>query len=156
MISRESLLPQYRKILLPACLKYVASLGVSVGYDLHIVRTLDWLKAWEAPITFAEVERAVQGDSELSFSDTDGFDTKSEDGVFRRNPAIVWKGGPFCWWDRDEIRCKNPLEPMIVKLIQMARALNAYVIGDDGERYEIRDGSSRKQQIVRIAPRLEL
>jgi hypothetical protein len=37
-----------------------------------------------------------------------------------------------------------------MKLAQMARALNAYAVGDDGERYEIKKGFLGKEKLAGI------
>lgn len=42
-----------------------------MGYDLHVVRTLDWLEAAKSPITREEVDRLIDQDPELQWSPSD-------------------------------------------------------------------------------------
>lgn len=39
-----------------------------MAYDLHLVRTSDWLDAADAPITKADVDALILADAELSWS----------------------------------------------------------------------------------------
>jgi len=42
------------------------------------------------------------------------------------------------WWDRSgEVNTKNPDEAVIAKLVVIAKALNARVLGDDDEIYGV-------------------
>jgi len=60
---------------------------------------------------------------------------------------ITWRDQPSFWWYRDEIRCSGPDEAQQLKLLEMARALKAYAIGDDGEIYEGDKGSKFRPTI---------
>ncbi len=104
-----------------------------MGYDLHIVRTKDWTEAASAPITKQEVDALIRADSELSWSSTDYVDMEDEAGVSTRYYMIAWQGEPCFWWFRDQIQCSGPNEAQVAKLVQMARALKAHAVGDDGE-----------------------
>ncbi len=47
-------------------------------------------------------------------------------------PEGIWP----IWWDSTgELLTKNAEQPMILKLVAIASALNARVLGDDGELY---------------------
>jgi len=105
-----------------------------VAYDVHIVRTKDWLKSSESPITKRDVEAAIAADPELEWSTSDYVDMTDDCGSITRYSMIAWNGVPSFWWCRDEIRCSGPDDTQIVKLIRIAQALNGYVVGDDGER----------------------
>jgi hypothetical protein len=59
-------------------------------------------------------------------------------GTTTRYHMIIWRGSPCFWWYRDQILCSGADDAQQLKLAQMARALNAFAVGDDGERYEIR------------------
>jgi hypothetical protein len=48
------------------------------------------------------------------------------------------------------IETSSPDEPQQLKLTQIARALNAFVVGDDGERYESRKNLFGKQKVLEI------
>ena len=108
-----------------------------MGYDLHIVRTEDWTKAANAPITRSEVDALIAADSELAWSTTDSVDMKYAAGASTRRFMITWRGAPCFWWDRDHIQCSDPDDAQQAKLIEMARALSAATVGDDGEIYPL-------------------
>ena len=109
-----------------------------MGYDLHIVRTSDWLDAATSPITREEVAKLIESDLDLEWSVSDFIDMKDETGKAVRFPLIAWRGRScFCWY-RDQIVCKDPDRDQTAKMIHIADALNAQVIGDEGEKYVLR------------------
>src|SRR5262245_35665016 len=106
-----------------------------MAYDLHIVRAKNWLEASTAPITKGDVDALIASDSELAWSATDYVDMRDDVGGVTRYWMITWRGQPcFCWY-RDHIQCSRPDEGQRQKLVQMARALKAHAVGDDGEVY---------------------
>jgi len=121
-----------------------------MGYDLHIVKTKDWMDAASAPITKPEVDALIAGDPELEWSTTDYVSMSDDAGVVTDYYLIKWKGTSCFWWYRDQIECKNPDDAQQFKLAQMARKLNAFAIGDDNERYEIKKGFFGKEKLVVI------
>lgn len=108
-----------------------------MAYDLHVVRTKDWAEAANAPITKQDVDALIATDSELAWSTTDYGDMNDEAGVSTRYYMIKWRGEPCFWWYRDQILCSGADDSQLLKLVQMARALNAHAVGDDGEIYPI-------------------
>ena len=96
-----------------------------MGYDLHITRKHD--RADEAGPTINPQEwlAVLDADPELSRATDAGDDTL----------AGAWKGDTLFWFTEGEIRCKNPDEPVIRKMVEIAERLGATVQGDDGERY---------------------
>ena len=124
-----------------------------MGYDLHIVRTRDWSDADQHPITKDDIDSLIAADPELSWSKSDFFEvTNSKTGeitrITSRYYAIEWKGTSAFWWNGHEIVCKAPPEPEQMKMIKMAQALGAMVIGDDGELYTIRKRLFGRESIV--------
>ncbi|SFS09844.1 hypothetical protein SAMN05421771_1707 [Granulicella pectinivorans] len=124
-----------------------------MGYDLHIVRTREWADAEEEPILLDEVEALVAADPELRWSPSLDSVVTTPDGAEIRyraaqNPAIQWREISAFRWSGDQIECKNPTPEQIVKLAQMARALNAYLVGDDGELYELKKKLFGGEKIV--------
>ncbi len=103
-----------------------------MAYDLHVTRP--------EPISRDELDRVIAGDPELSWSLEDYVDIADEDGLVARYPLICWRGRPCFWLWRGEVLCSGPEDHQIVRLIQMAESLGARVVGDEGERYEIRKG----------------
>lgn len=118
-----------------------------MAYDIHIVRTKDWTEAATAPITRQDVEALIATDSELAWSTTDFVDMSDDAGVSTRYFMITWRGEPCFWWYRDQIQCSGPDDEQQLKLAHIARALNAYAVGDDGERYEIKKGFFGKENL---------
>jgi hypothetical protein len=108
-----------------------------MSYALHLTRTEDWTQAATAPITKPDVDALIAADPELAWSTTDHLDMKDETGAITRYFMITWRGKSFCWWNRNEIECSGPDDAQILKLVQMARALNAHAVGDDGELYPL-------------------
>jgi len=110
-----------------------------MGYDLHIVRTREWSDAYKKPIPKWEIDELIRSDKELSWSKTDYLDMRDEgSGRVVRYWMVEWNKGSTFWWYRDQIQHKNPDKREQIKMIQMAVALKAMVVGDDGERYELR------------------
>lgn len=106
-----------------------------MAYDLHLVRTNNWLDAADAPVTKADVDALILSDTELSWS-VDYIDMQV-DGEVKRFHLIDWKGEPFFWWYQDQIKFNSPDQNALIKLVRMAEMLNAVVVGDDGEHYTL-------------------
>jgi hypothetical protein len=124
-----------------------------MAYDLHIVRTRDWTDAASAPITRQDVDALIAADSELEWSKADHVDMRDDTGAVTRYWMINWRGQPCFWWYRDQIQCSGPNEAQQFKLTQMARALGAFAVGDDGETYDT-GGSAPRQPATSIAKRV--
>jgi hypothetical protein len=115
-----------------------------MAHDLHIVRTKNWLEASSAPITRRDVDTLMASDPELAWSTTDYVDMSDDGGAVTRYWMMTWRGQPCFWWCRDQIQCSGPDEAQQSKLVQMARALNAFVVGDDGEIHHSDGGPLRR------------
>jgi len=50
------------------------SAAEAMAYDLHVVRTKDWLEASSAPITKEDVDALIASDPELEWSTSDYID----------------------------------------------------------------------------------
>jgi hypothetical protein len=111
--------------------------GLAVAYDLHVVRTENWLDAATRPVAKGDVDALIASDPELEWSTTNYVDMADEKGVITRYWMITWDGEACFWWYRDQIQCSSPDEAKISKLVQMARSLDARVLGDDGEIYPL-------------------
>ena len=108
-----------------------------MAYDLHIVRTKDWTMAADKPVTKQDVDALIGSDGELKWSTTDYVDMKGATGAVTRYWMIAWRGQPCFWWYRDQIQCSDPDHAQQAKLVGMADALDALVMGDDGEEYPL-------------------
>lgn len=105
-----------------------------MGYDLHITRAAFYYENDGRWITAEEWLRFVEEDSELRLAGYNG------------DFFALWSGKsqyPDAWfdWYKGNIYTKNPDDPMIDKMVEMARKLNAKAQGDDGEIY-VGGGSS--------------
>ncbi len=106
------------------------------GYDLHVVRTEDWIDSESNPITRLDRDRLIATDSTLARSTTDYVETTGKDDTIARYFAIAWNGVATFWWVGSEVTCKKASNAQVLKLIEMAETLGARDVGDDGERYE--------------------
>src|SRR5687768_13664545 len=105
-----------------------------MAYDVHIVRTQDWLDAANDPITKEQVDALIASDPELAWSTEDWVDMRDGRGQkVTRYYMILWKGQPCFWWYRDQIKCSRPSEDQVGKMVEMAARIRANVLGDDGE-----------------------
>jgi hypothetical protein len=108
-----------------------------MGYDLHITRKEDWSDEDGPTISEAEWRCVIEEDPELQL-DTETSCTMS-DGEY---VYAAWNGEPGALgYYNGEITTKNPEQPLIRKMVSIARRLNATVQGDDGEIYR-EDGTS--------------
>jgi hypothetical protein len=119
-----------------------------MAYDLHVVRTKNWLESASVPITKPDVDALVASDPELEWSATDYVDMSDDAGTVTRYYMIRWRGEPCFWWYRDQIQCAGPNDEQQLKLAQIARVLKGYAVGDDGERYELHKGLLGKEKLV--------
>lgn len=108
-----------------------------MAYDLHIVLTDDWTDAAEQPITRERVDALIAADPELAWSTEDFVDmADAPGGEVTRYFAILWRGAPAFLWMAGEITCSSPNAAQVEKMVELASALGAHVMGDDGEVYE--------------------
>ena len=123
-----------------------------MGYDLHVVRTRHWADAKLVPISKLEVEAVVAADPDLDWSSDDYIEMKDDSGSITRYLMINWNGLPSFWWYRDKILGSGLNEDGIRKLIDIAGALNAHVVGDDGEHYVLRQRILGGLRVTRVVP----
>jgi hypothetical protein len=116
-----------------------------VGYEVHITRKNNWFGDDGLSISCDEWLQYVLNDPEMR---ADGYaEAPLPDHSTLRidHPSIaVWTtysghgvSGNMVWFMHfeDRITVKNPDEEILVKMYQIASALNAKVQGDDGEEY---------------------
>jgi hypothetical protein len=102
--------------------------GAPGSSHVHIVRTDRWQDAANAPITKNDVDELIVSDSELAWSVAKWHDEA-------KPFTILWQGAPCFWWDRHEIVCEKPSGEQLAKMIDIAVALDANVLGADGTEY---------------------
>ncbi|MFT3932561.1 MAG: hypothetical protein QM726_03005 [Chitinophagaceae bacterium] len=117
-----------------------------MGYELHIIRLNDYDNEDEiSNITLSEWINYVEADNELNL--TNGYNSKfpGQPDIWNESPGFCkWIGHPDAkeesipWLDfnRGSISAKYPDKHTIGKMIKIAQALNAKVIGDDGEYWD--------------------
>ena len=95
----------------------------------------------------------VHADPTLKIDTLSYSNRRTKDGIIEREHPIVWVGhpdqaidGPNFWHDDGRIYRKNPDDPTLRKMIEIAQKLGARVVGDDDEEYEEIDGKIRVHQ----------
>ena len=108
-----------------------------MGYNLYITRAKSWLDAGDSPIPQSAWDELVATDPELERSTVDYFE-QSVGGKTKRYYDVKWlahrEAVPF-FLVNGAIEVKNPDEATVIKMVQMARQLDAHVIGEDDEEY---------------------
>lgn len=104
-----------------------------MGYNLRITRRQHGSNAPLSPITLSEWRELVTSDPEFRCDPSNGDDVALWVG-----PSALEVAGLF--WHDGEIESKYPDAALIEKMVELAAALDARVVGDDGEVYG-REGS---------------
>lgn len=100
-----------------------------MGYDVHITRAEHWPKNQGHEISAAEWHAIINTDPDLRLAGYNGPHFAIWDG----HPKVIeaW----LDWYDGN-ITTKNPDEPLLHKMVDIAARLDAKVQGDDGELYD--------------------
>jgi hypothetical protein len=98
------------------------------GYDLHITRKSHWADGAGPQISLAEWRQYVRSDAQVM--------RDKENDQFTFVVSLQSESFPLLYDPRSgELFTKNPFTKAIEKLESIAKALHAYVQGDDGEFY---------------------
>lgn len=99
-----------------------------MGYDLHITRKEHWSD---------ETGSEISLDEWMKYAHTDNDIKPDPDNPGNENWIVASDSPPWpLWWNRTgELLTTNPEPAAIQKLIAIAAALDARVLGDDGEIY---------------------
>ena len=130
-----------------------------MGYELHVTRAKNWTDSEARPITEAEWRAHVATDLELEVTGIAEVTTPEGELLRYENPGLArWRGHPRgeeVWFDlrHGRVVVKNPDELTIVKMVSVARALGAWVVGDDGETYDS-SGEPPKPPTVSLGTRI--
>ena len=108
-------------------------------YTVHVVRTPHWRDAVQSPITKEDVTALIAADKELAWSAANADE-------------ISWRGAPTIRWNQDQLVSTDPNSALTAKLIRMATALNAYLVGDNGEHYILRRNMWGPERIHTVKP----
>lgn len=102
-----------------------------MGYDLHITRALQWVDSDYYPISAQEVIELADRSPDLAVDDG------AKDGEI----WLVWLDQDWPLRYRDGgVSAKNPPDPLVRRMIELAAEWDAWVIGEEGEVYDW-DGS---------------
>jgi hypothetical protein len=99
-----------------------------MGYDLHITRKKFWADPDGPQITAAEWLAYVAADPQLRLEGNSQRHTVKLSVESEHDE-------PWLEWFQGDVYTKNPDEPILAKMLEIAKALNARVQGDDGEIY---------------------
>jgi hypothetical protein len=119
-----------------------------VGYDIHITRSRDWSDIPpDKQITGQEWLHYVAKDPQLKLAGYNGEYFAIWSGKSRHGEA--WFD-----WSRGRVHTKNPDPAVLAKAIEIARALGARVIGDEGETY-LPGGQIELDGVVQTGPNMD-
>jgi hypothetical protein len=99
-----------------------------LGYDIHLTRKNFWADDDGPEISLEEWTKHVASDPDLQPDP----ENKGPENAVCSFGGRTW---PLWWNPRGEIVTKNPTPPDFAKLVQLASAIGAHVMGDDGEIY---------------------
>jgi hypothetical protein len=109
-----------------------------VGYDLHVSRAMSWVHSQRYPILEREWISLVQQRPDLRFEQELEVGPVLDGAV----PYAVLSTGEAAdewslqWWN-GRINVKNPPDAVVRRMIEVADALDAWVVGDDFEIYRL-------------------
>jgi len=113
-----------------------------MGYEVHITRAPHWIDSESSPITLDEWKAYVAADPEMRMDNfAEATTTEGETIRYENEGLAVWKPGASDnrggWFDyrNGRIVVKHPDEETLAKMRQIAQALGARVMGDEGELY---------------------
>ena len=107
-----------------------------MGYNLHITRRENWADEDGPEISLDEWLGYRVNDTELA-QDPENDDPTNT--IILTHPQ-QWP----LWWRRGEVYTENPDKAVIAKMVQIASALNARVLGDNDEIYDTNVSQSSK------------
>jgi hypothetical protein len=111
--------------------------GIRMGYNLYITRANSWLDTKKVPISKLEWESVVASDPSLKLSTQDYYDRMMHGKIERVHP-VLWTSQTDqvpLWFIDGAIDTKNPDKATTIKMVELARRLNAKVLGEEDEEY---------------------
>jgi hypothetical protein len=116
-----------------------------VGYDVHITRAEPWYESKSRPIKLDEWLRYIAADAEMRLDNYAEADVGGGEVLRVESEGLaVWTAyighgldGNMAWFSFHDGRVivKNPDDEILAKMRDIAAALKAKVIGDEGEFY---------------------
>ena len=108
----------------------VSSWEVLMGYDLYITRAAFWAENDNDSISPEEWLAIVADDPELTLNGDENTP------YFARWSGKSVHSEPWLDWFHGNIYSKNPDQPIIQKMVEIANRLQAQVQGEEGEVYD--------------------
>lgn len=118
--------------------------ALKLGYDVHITRAQHWTESELNPIHIEEWLSYIASDPEMRLDNSAEATAEGDLLRYDNDGLAVWIAfsghgidGNMAWFDyrQGAIVVKNPEEEILGKMKIMADALQANLIGDDGEFY---------------------
>jgi hypothetical protein len=108
-----------------------------LGYDVRITRKARWYEDVGPVITGEEWTSFVNARSDLQWYDNVG--AKPDTGVLVL--SVTDREDAMIWWDArlGEVKTKNPSGGLVHRMVELARELDAVVMGDESETYHLPD-----------------
>jgi hypothetical protein len=109
-----------------------------MGYNLYITRAASWLDRAEHPISDGEWQSIIAADPTLVINESDYSDHAGADGHVQTIHPVEWTASDddnCLWYGDGAIECKNPSPMWIAKMVDIARQLDARVLGEEDEQY---------------------
>jgi hypothetical protein len=130
-----------------------------MGYSLRITRNINSNnEGFEGGITLAEWQSYVDTEPSLKIVGRAEIEAPNGETVWISGPGItVWTEHPvttstaWLFHSDDEITVKHPDQEFLAKMLDIAKDLNAAVIGDDGEDYQKPDDHGIVPSAARIS-----
>lgn len=118
--------------------------GSPMGYELHITRAPHWTESELHPISLDEWLGYIGSDPEMRLDNFAEAEVSGDILRYENEGLAVWVGysghgvgGNMAWFDyrHGRIVVKSPVREIVGKMQRVAQALDAWVIGDEGEFY---------------------
>jgi hypothetical protein len=109
-----------------------------MAYDIHLIKSTNWSDTRLQPVTPYDLDVLFERDTELAWSMHDTYEMHDDFDRMTRCFVITWRDEPCFHYFNGEIVCPDANTRHIRKMLDMATAIDAAVIGDDGERYKPR------------------
>ena len=116
-----------------------------MGYDIHITRRGHWSDEGAPEITLDEWRAVVESDPEL-----EALPPTNENPLTAMilSPHLPNSGARYFHYDFGQIFVKKPTKSVLFKMLSVARALNARVVGEEDEVYAEDGTPSRSTSYV--------
>ncbi len=101
--------------------------------NLQTITELEWLESRKKDPTLISRDDIAQGC--IQWIGTESAEWKGQEEYRELKLRFRDSQEGLLFWSDGEIYSKNPTEPVISKMIEIATLLNAHVLGDDGEEY---------------------